>query len=433
MRKKRRITSTLNFYLLILVSVLFFGCASTQNPQGGPKDTAAPKILKIEPKNLSVNFNVKKINIEFDEYIKLQNEFKEFSISPEQELPPILKVKGKKLEISLQDSLEKNTTYTLNFGKAIADINEGNLLKNFTYVFSTGVSLDSLSISGKVKNALTGKEEIDALVFILPLNRDTLFGKKRPSIYTTTDSSGNFKLNNLRKDTYKIYALKEGGGDKIYQQITDEIGFIKEPIVLNKNIDSLKIEVFKELPEQFRIIDRRLNNDGSITMNFNKKLKKPAISITEPSQIDENKIVRFNSTNDSVKVWLTNLSFDSVKMEIKEEGKLLENIRFTRGKKDTYTRNLTASDNLETGVLNPNKDLKLYFNFPIEKIDLAKILLLEDSIPKTGFTITKDSSDILAYTVKYPWKKKEQYILKIGAGAITGLLNAKNKEINKNT
>lgn len=410
---------------------MFFGCASTQNPQGGPKDTTAPKIVKIEPKNLSVNFNVKKINIEFDEYIKLQNEFKEFSISPEQELPPILKVKGKKLEISLQDSLEKNTTYTLNFGKAIADINEGNLLKNFTYVFSTGSSLDSLSISGKVKNALTGKEEIDALVFILPLNRDTLFGKKRPSIYTTTDSSGNFKLNNLRKDIYKIYALKEGGGDKIYQQITDEIGFIKTPIPLEKNIDSLKIVVFKESPEKFRVTDRKLNADGSISMVFNQKLKKPSIVVSEPARMNEDKIVRFNKTKDSVRVWLADLSFDSLKLAINDTDKKLEEVKFTRGKKDTYLRNIQITDNTDNGLLNPNRELKLYFNLPIQKIDVNKIVLLEDSISKSGFTITKDSTDILTYAVKYPWKKKENYILKIGNEAITGIFKSTNKEINK--
>ena len=105
--------------------------------------------------------------------------------------------------------MEANTTYTLNFGKSIVDLNENNELKNFSYVFSTGPTLDSLSISGNLTNSLTGEAEIESTVFIIPLSRDSLFGKKRPAIFTLTDSSGNFKLNNLRKDTYKIYALKE--------------------------------------------------------------------------------------------------------------------------------------------------------------------------------------------------------------------------------
>lgn len=411
---------------------LLWGCATMKNPEGGPRDRNPPKVLKTEPKNLTTNFSTKKIVIDFDEYIKLNNEFKEFSISPEQEKPPVLKAKLKRLEITLQDSLEKNTTYTLNFGKAITDVNEGNILKNFTYVFSTGPTLDSLSISGKVKNALTGAPEIDATVFIFPLERDSLFGKKKPSIFTATDSSGNYKLNNLKKGSYKIYALKEKGGDRIYQQISDEVGFIKAPLILDKsNLDSINLQIFKELAVKFRVTDKKLNNDGSITMVFNQQLKKPQLTVTEPESTDLNKKVQFNKTNDSVKVWLADLSFDSVKIAIKDEGKLLETERFTRGKKDTYIRNIQVTDNLESNSLNPYKPLQLRFNLPIDNIDINKITLLEDSIPRKGFTLTKDSTDILSYNVAYKWQKKEEYILVIGEGAVTGMFNTKNKEIRK--
>ncbi|MFI5451486.1 Ig-like domain-containing protein [Pedobacter sp. UC225_61] len=432
MSKIEKITNRPYFYYLILIIALIYGCASIRTPEGGPKDTKPPKVLKMEPKNFTTNFKAKKITIEFDEYFKLQNEFKEFSISPEQERPPILKGSNtKKIEITLQDFLEKNTTYTLNFGKSIADITEGNVLKNFTYVFATGPTLDSLSISGNVKNALTGQPEIETIVFILPLSRDSLFGKKKPAIYTTTDSSGNYKLTNLKKDTYKVYALREKGGDKIYQQNSDEVGFIKNPLVLNKNLDSVNLTVFKELASDFRIFDRKLNGDGSISMNFNQQLRKPKITVIEPTNIDANKKVRFNKTNDSVKIWLNDLSFDSIKVAIKDEGKGLDTIKFTRGKKDTYTRNIQAGDNLEGNLLNPYKDLKLHFNFPIDKIDVTKITLLEDSIPRTGLTLVKDSSDFLTYSVKYPWKTKEEYILKLADGALTGIFNSKNKDITK--
>lgn len=423
--------STRYFYYLLLIVGLIYSCASIQMPQGGPKDTAPPKVLKMEPKDLSTNFKANKITIDFDEFIKLANEFKEFSISPEMEKPPILKAKLRRLEIELQDTLEKNTTYTLNFGKAISDITEGNFIKNFTYVFSTGPTLDSLSVGGNVKNALTGANEIDALVFILPLAKDTIFGKKKPAFFTLTDSSGNFKLRNLRKDTYKIYALKETGGDKIYQQFTDEIGFIKEPFVLDKNIDTLQLKIFKELAKDFRIVDRRLNTDGSISMEFNQRLRKPEIRVIDPPSIDAGKIVRFTKNNDSVKLWLKDLSFDSVKVAVFDQGKGLDTVKFTRAKKDTYTRNIQAGDNLVGNMLNPFKSLKLNFNFPIENIDITKITLLEDSIPRKGFTITKDSLDILSFNFAYPWKKKEKYILKIAENAVTGFLNSKNKEITK--
>lgn len=431
MAKKRTTEKIGNFILLLFISIVFYACASMQQPQGGPKDTEPPKILKVTPKNLSVNFTAPKIVVEFDEYFKLQNEFKEFSVSPEMERPPELKPKGKKLEINILDTLEKNTTYTLNFGKAIVDVNEGNIVKNFTYVFSTGPQLDSLSIKGKVTNSVTGLPELDAVVFIFPLNRDTLFGKHKPSIFTTTDSSGNYALNNLRKDTYKIYALKEKNGDRIYQQATDEIGFRKDSIVLTKALDSINLTLFKEDASTFRIVDKRLNTDGSITMSFNQKLIKPEAVVMDPPTLDVTKFVKFSRNNDSLRVWLKDLSFDSTKIAIKDQGKLLQTNNFTRGKKETYTRVLTPADNLDGKMLNPNKPLKLTFNFPIEATDISKITLLEDSVERKNFTLTKDSADFLSYYFRYPWRPKKTYDLKFNAGAFTAIFNTKNKEITK--
>ncbi|WP_245869887.1 Ig-like domain-containing protein [Pedobacter ginsengisoli] len=383
----------------------------------------------MEPKNQTVNFTAKKVVIEFDEYFKLQNEFKEFSVSPEMPKPPVLKVKGKKLEINFPDSLEKNTTYTLNFGKAVADVNESNAAKNLTYVFSTGPKLDSLSIKGKVTNSLTGEPELDAVAFILPLNRDTLFGKGKPSIYTLTDSSGNYSLNNLRTGSYKLYVLKEKNGDKIYQQATDEVGFLKDTIVLTKNLDSMNIKVFKEDATVFRILDKRLNPDGSMSFSFNQKLKKPEVVVLDPPALDVSKKIKFSKNNDSLKVWLTDLSFDSTKISLKENGKLLQTTTLTRGKKDTYTRSLTAINNLDNRALPPGRTLKFTFNFPIESFDASKITLLEDSVDTKTFTLTKDSLDHLSFYFRYPWRQKTMYDITFAPGAFTGIFKTQNKEI----
>ncbi len=416
---------------IILLLILIYGCASQQMPQGGPLDKTPPKVLKMEPKDLTTNFTAKKIVITFDEYFNIQNEAKEFSISPEQEKPPLLKKDKKSLEIVFQDSLEKNTTYTLNFGKAIVDVNESNALKNLTYAFSTGPLLDSLSISGRVINTLTGKPELDATVFIIPLSRDTIFGKKKASIFALTDSNGLYTLRNLKKDTYKIYALKEAGGDKIYQQRTDEIGFIKEPFVLTKNMDSVNMGVFKELAETFRIVDRRFNPDGSINMVFNQKLTRPEITVLDNKTVNDTKLMRFNKTNDSLKLWPQDLTFDSIKVEIKNEGKPLDTILFSREKKDTYTRTLQHTDNLESGQLNPNRPLKLYFNFPIQNVDISKIKLTEDTVSRTNFTLTKDSTNFLAYNFNYPWRKKANYAISFEDAAITAIFGTKNKAFRK--
>lgn len=408
-----------------------YGCASIQQPQGGPRDTTPPQVVKMIPENRTVNFNAKKITIEFDEYFKLQNEFKEFSISPELDRPPLLKKKGKKLEITFPDSLEKNTTYTLNFGKSIADVNESNVAKNLTYVLGTGPKLDSLSISGRITNAITGLPELDVIAFILPLNKDTLFGKGKPSIYTTTDSSGLYTLSNLREDTYKIYALKDKNGDKIYMQSTDEVGFIKDSVHLDKKLDSVNMVIFKEKATTFRLMEKKIGPDGVISMVFNQKLKDPEVTVTEPEGLNASKKIKFSKENDSLRLWLSDLSFDSTKVSIKDNGKLLQTTTLTRGKKETYLRNLMISDNLESALLNPNKGFRLNFNFPIEKIDPSKIILMEDSVPKTDFTLVKDSTDFLSYVLKYPWKLKKTYNIKFEPEALITMYNSGNKEFSK--
>lgn len=421
----------LTFILGFFLITLFFACASPKSVEGGPRDIKPPKVLKMEPKNLTTNFNAKQIVIQFDEFFKLNDQYKEFNISPDVERQPQLKVKKRSLEITFQDSLEKNTTYTLNFGKMIADINESNVLKNFTYVFSTGPKLDSLTLSGQVTDAVTGEPVLDAIAYIVPINRDTILGKHKPSIYTTTDSSGNFSLQNLREDTYKVYALKEEGGDKIYQQSTDQIGFIKEPLVLKSNVSDLNIHIFKEDPVVFRINDRKLNPDGSILINWNKKLRKPNVVVTEPANLDASKLIKFSKYNDSVRVWLSDMSFDSTKISITDSNKVLQTVKLTRGKKDTYQRSLIGESNLEGDMLNPNHPLVFTFPSPVVSIDQSKIELLEDSVKITNFQVVKDSSDFLTYQVRYRWVGKRAYEIKFNAGAVTGQFNSKNKEFRK--
>lgn len=417
----------------ILPGILFLaGCATMgAGPKGGPKDKTPPKVVTMLPKNLTRNFKSKKIVITFDEYFKLTDQSKQFSISPDVEIVPTLKVKGKSLEINFTDSLEKNTTYTLNFGKAIGDVNEGNILKNFSYVLSTGASMDSLSISGNIKDSQTGKPVIEGVALIIPLAKDSVFGKKKASIYALTDSSGNYKISNLREGTYKVYALKEQNSDKIYQQSSDEVGFIKEPLVLKRDTQNVNMITFKEDAKVFRVNDRRLNTDGSITMSFNQKLRKPEITITEPKNLDVGKLVKFSKHGDSVKVWLNDMSFDSTKVSVTDNGKLLQTVNFNRGKKETYTRTVTATDNIEGNLLNPNKTLRLTFNIPIQAVDPSKITLMEDSVVQKSFTVEKDSTDFLSYNFRFAWKPGDLYEIKFAPGAFTAIFNAKNKEFLK--
>ena len=200
MRLNKRVAFFRQYLLLLVVGFFIFGCASMQKPQGGPRDRTPPKLLKATPPNMTRNFKDKQIKLDFDEYFSLKNPFQEINMSPATEKVPNYKVSKKSIIIDFKDSLQKNTTYVINFGKAIADVDEGNVLKNFTYVFSTGAHIDSLSISGRVSNTLTGDRDKDAVVMLFSLKQDSmLFGKKKPTIYASVDSAGNFALGQPRK------------------------------------------------------------------------------------------------------------------------------------------------------------------------------------------------------------------------------------------
>src|SRR3984885_10192969 len=251
--------------VLIYLAFLFFGCANRQPPQGGPKDHEPPKLLKATPPNMTRNFKAKIIQLDFDEFFKLTNTYTEVSMSPTPAKLPEYKLKKKGIEIVLKDSLEKNTTYVINFGKAIADVTEGNILKNFTYVFSTGAHIDSLSISGKIVNTLTQEREKDATVMLFTLKQDSLlFGKKKPTIYATTDSAGNFTLNNLHPNDYRIYALKETQPNKIFDKDDELNAFLKKNIHLTTDTSNVQLKLFKQIPQKFRLVNRRTDLDGKM-------------------------------------------------------------------------------------------------------------------------------------------------------------------------
>ncbi|MCF8451988.1 MAG: Ig-like domain-containing protein, partial [Pedobacter sp.] len=417
--------------VLFWLATYIWGCASMQSPTGGPKDSIPPGIVNEVPKNFTKNFTAKKIEIEFNEFVKLSNEYTEISISPAMDIPPVFKVKKENLEIEFKQELEANTTYSINFGKAIADVNESNILKNYSYVFSTGNEIDSLSISGKVINSLTKEKQKDVTVFILPVSQDSLFGKKKASVFNITDTAGTFKLSNLREDTYKLYALLEQGGDRIYNGQNEEIGFLQNPIKLTKDTSGIVLQVFKEYPNVFIVKDRRIEGDGRISLTFNRPIINPTINIIEPASIDQNKTVEFSLTRDSATIWIPELNFDSIDVVVNSAGKALDTVTLRRNKRDTYIKSLVASDNLSGSKIRPGSELILKLSSPIQSYQESQITLLEDSIPAKGYQIVKDPNSLRTYSLKYPWKLKKQYILKLAENAFTDVLGTKSKVYSK--
>lgn len=428
-----RLKSTLNrvcvFLVLLFIQILLFsGCATVKQPMGGPKDETPPEVLSVVPKNLTTNFKAAEIVISFDEFVKLNNEFTEISTSPDMEIPPLFKIKKKSLIVTLPDSLEKNTTYAINFGNAIVDFNEGNELKNFSYVFSTGPIIDSLTISGKVKDALTLESEEDITVLLLPIKQDSMLTKKKASIFSRTDSSGNFSIKNLHEGVYKIYALKEKNNDRIYNNPDELIAFHNDSLSLQKDITGINLTLFKEIPKDFRVLNRFLDNQGKISILLNKPIEEISFKIINNEELDSQKITKLTHSKDTAYMWLPEYSFDSLEVELKDSSTILDTIKIKRNKKDEYDRKITLTDNLNSRLVNKITNIILTGSVPLKEYDKSKIILTEDSIRKDNFQIEFDSTDISKAVLKYNWKAKKNYELSLEENAFIGNFNEKSTE-----
>jgi hypothetical protein len=430
MRQNKRIAFLPGKLLLFSITLVLFGCASMQKPQGGPKDRTPPKLLKATPPNMTRNFKDKQIRLDFDEYFTLKNQSQEISISPAMDKLPIYKTSKKSILVTFKDSLQKNTTYVINFGKSIADVNEGNIVPNFTYVFSTGSHIDSLSASGNVQNLMTQEKETkEVTVMLFPVKKDTLFGKKKPTIYATIDSSGSFSLNNLHEGDYYIYALKETAANRIYDNDNELIAFQTQPVHLKKDTANIHLFLFKQEPDKFRMTDHRFDVDGKILFTFNKSLDSPSLKILQPATLDRQKIVDFNKTRDTAMVYMRSLDFDSLRVSVLQNNKPLDTVTIRKGRKETYDHTINLQYNTSTdGRLKPGSNLVVTSNLPIESIDKSLVTLNEDSTNISNFTLTKDTTTLKRLTFVYNWKANSHYQLIFNEGGLTNIYGDKNKK-----
>jgi len=407
-----------------------FGCANEIRPQGGPRDVTPPVLLKATPENMTRHFASKVIKLDFDEYFKITSQ-SEITMSPTPDKQPEYKVKKRSLVITLKDTLQKNTTYVINFGKGIADVNEGNILKNFTYVFSTGEHIDSLSMSGSVINSLTQLKEKDVTVMLFPKDKDSAyFGKKKPNIYATTDTGGNFSLNNLHDGLYTIYAIKQTSNTKIYNQNNkDLVAFLKKPIALYSDTSGIQLNLFKEEPTIFKPAERRFDADGRIFFIFNKRLTNPSAKIIYPAALDASKTVEFTPTKDTAYIYMRNMDFDSIRVAFLDNNKPLDSISLMKGKNETFKAPLTFRINTNSDrKLKPTSNLIITASSAIDTFDPSQITLYEDSVAVTNLTISKDTANLRALIIKYRWKPESKYILTIAEGSIAELMGNKNKK-----
>jgi hypothetical protein len=190
------------------------GCASIVPPTGGPRDSLPPVIVTLDPRDSARLFAEKKITITFNEFVQVDEPQKNLIINPTPKVNPVITIKLKTVTVAIKDTLDPNTTYSYDFGNAIKDLNEGNIFRNFRYVFSTGTSIDTLEIGGRVLIAETGKADSTLVVMLHKNMDDSAVVKEKPRYVARVDTAGYFRLRNIAPGTYRLYALKDEGGQR---------------------------------------------------------------------------------------------------------------------------------------------------------------------------------------------------------------------------
>jgi hypothetical protein len=232
----------------LLLCIIWTGssCANIIPPTGGPKDSLPPVMLNATPKDSTLGFNNKKVTLSFDEYVTVDNPTENVVVWPNPKVQPEITSRLRTVTVNLKDTLEPNTTYTINFGKSLKDVNEGNADTAFRYVFSTGTRLDDNQLKGKVTIAQTGKIDSTLIVVLQQNLNDTAIQKLPPRYYTKLDSRGNFYFYNLPADSFNVFALPNDY-TKRYDDSTKLFAFLNQPVYLSNTGSSINLYAYAEV------------------------------------------------------------------------------------------------------------------------------------------------------------------------------------------
>ncbi len=414
------ISRTISLVFVCFMVLALLQCAKRGTPTGGPKDIKPPELIRADPANLTTEFTAKKIRLYFDEYIKLEDIQNQLIVSPPLKYAPQISPQGgasKVVEIIIKDTLRENTTYTINFGQSILDNNEGNPNRFLTYVFSTGNYIDSLTVSGVIKDAFN--KETDDFISVMLYEIDTAFTdstifKSLPNyISNTQDSTNIFKLQNLKPGNYAMVAMKDEAKNNVFDQKTDKIGFIQDTITLPTDSVFL-LKMFREIPN-YSVLPPSFAAANKILFGYTGKSVKPSIELLTAIPDSIRTLVAKERLKDTLNFWFTPFQLDSLVFKVYNESQA-QNDTFTVKSRKLKADSLVLNPS-HRGTLNFEEDFYIAANIPLVKLDTSKISMMQsDSIPKP-VSLKLDS---LENRVLFDFDKgpRENYSIKMVPGAV---------------
>ena len=412
----------LKILLFFIASVLFNQCAQIAPLNGGKRDLNPPKLIEALPNSLSANFNTNVIILKFDEFVQLKDLSNQLIISPKLKTAPEIEADGKKIKISFKkEDLLPNTTYRFCLGQAIADMHEGNALKNFQYVFSTGNVIDTLKMKGIVLDAFNNKPLANILIGLYnnELLKDSLPHSVVPNYICRSNDNGEFAFCYLPRTTFKAYAYDDKNKNSLYDTEIEKIAFSDNDLALTSD-SSLKFYLFKEEPSKTYIKKTITPYDGLAQIIFNKKTRKLIVPLNanENNNVSETNV---NKEKDTISIYYKNVS-DTLNLKLIDVAtKKIDTLKIPIPKKNTSTKKVIGyTFNAINGYLPLNVKLTLSFLnwMDTTKTNLSKIKLM-----------SKDDSIVALSAIKGRWltintfeftselKEGKNYTLKLDTNA----------------
>lgn len=415
--------------LLITVVSIATSCATRGTPTGGPKDSIPPVMIDAIPNIESIHFKSNKIKIEFDEFVKLENVSTALVVSPplknELDISPSTSA-SKTISIKINDTLLPNTTYSINFGNSIVDYNEGNKLKGFKYVFSTGSYLDSLNIKGEVNNPSV-KESVSGIdVMLYEFNEtytDSIIYKEKPRYLGNTLDTTLYNITHLKKGKYLMIALEDANNNKIYNPKTDKIGFVEDTILLPT--DSIyNITLFKEVP-QLKVIKPMESTKGHLLFGYEGDAKNIDIKLLTETPENFTSEIIFDKEKDTIHYWYTPFETDSLNFEVSKNNYFAA-LKATPRTKKVDSINISHSGNnlhlLDTFYLKSTT--------PISKFNPVYIKLektSDSSMVKYNAILSKNKQKLF---LDFEKDNESQYKLELLPEAITDMFGMVSDSLN---
>lgn len=464
-------------FLSLLLTLLVHSCANIAAPTGGAYDIDPPVVRSSTPEFNSLNSYPERIEIEFDENIKIEKPTEKVIITPPQQNMPIIRSAGRRAIVELKDELLPNTTYTIDFTDAIVDNNESNPLENFVFSFSTGDQLDTLSISGKVLNSENLEPVTGVYVGIHSNFDDTVFTNVPFERISRTDSRGKFIVRGMSPGKYRVFALDDVNRDYKYDNPQEAVAFL-DSLVFPSTLPSVRqdtvfadsvtvdtiltVEYTRFLPDdlvldlfisdfQRQYLQRHERPQADrLNMFFAAPTDAPTFTLLEPEvKGDDWYIQERNLNNDTLMLWITDslvYQHDSIRMKIHylETDTLYRNIIVTdtlrfnfrrteqskkereREEKETKEDSIPTIRfmNVQTNVqstfeiYNP---IRIEFEQPVLEFDSSYVKLeieVDSLFEKVPFRFQADTLNPRKFVLRPTWKPGSRYRMSIDSASV---------------